>query len=110
MGCILEKHCCMENVLKELPDTCLMLLLRRLEDSIMHTDVLQIIKDQALSDCKVNKLIQKLRPVYFIQIRSSEEMQKWYSDHHPVPSNIRICILDYKKFSAYFVLKLVFMK
>ena len=30
------------------------LLLRSLEGIIMHTDVLQIIKDQELSDCKTN--------------------------------------------------------
>lgn len=37
------------------------LLLRSLEGIIMHTDVLQIIKDQELADCKANKLIQKLK-------------------------------------------------
>lgn len=37
------------------------LLLRSLEGIIMHTDVLQIIKDQELSDCKTNKLIQNLK-------------------------------------------------
>ena len=72
-------------------------LLRSLEDSIMHTDVLQIIKDQELSDCKVNRLIQKLKERSSILFGIGAVTNRNKSDilvTTPTLFNTPLCILD----------------
>lgn len=78
----------------------------------MHTDVLQIIKDQELSDCKVNRLIQKLKETSSILFGIGALRNRNRNDilvTTPILSNTLFCILDYKKRIVY-TLKLVFMK